>query len=285
LMPSVAFATFRQSPDIIDDERATVEILRERGVTVSGVPWDDDVDWSRFDLVVIRSTWDYHLKWRMFEKWVRNFLATPERLWNPPQAVLDNINKRYLIDLAARGVDIVPTEFVATGTRAELPAVLERRGWIEAVVKPAVSGGAHGTWRTSRATADADRLRFATQSDAEDVLVQEYMPEVAAAGEWSLTFLGGSYSHAVLKRPATGDFRVQWVYGGGEAVADPGPALIEQAEAMLAAVGHPLLYARVDGVVRAGRLLLMEMEITEPYLWISAGSAAGRFAEAILRVL
>jgi hypothetical protein len=110
--------------------------------------------------------------------------------------------------------------------------------------------------------------------------------EIADKGEWSLEFFDGFYSHSVLKRPAAGDFRVTAFFGGESASAEPDPGLIDQSQSILAVVDHPLLYARVDGIERAGQFLLMELEINEPYLYIAhSDTAARRFAEAIIAFL
>jgi glutathione synthase/RimK-type ligase-like ATP-grasp enzyme len=173
-----------------------------------------------------------------------------------------------------------------TGHQPDLKAVLERRGWDEAVVKPAVAVGSHGAWRTARAATAADQPRFAGQLGARDVLVQPFLPEVVSQGEWSLVFFGGEYSHAVLKRPAEGDFRVQEHLGGSSVPAEADQALVDQGRSALAAVGQPLLYARVDGVERDGQLVLTELEIIEPSLFLGLAPGAGQqFAEAIVRQL
>jgi glutathione synthase/RimK-type ligase-like ATP-grasp enzyme len=286
-MPSVAFATYDQQPGVAADDALAAHVLALAGATVTAAVWDDPgVDWRAFDAVVIRSTWDYPFKAGRFERWLRSLAASGARLWNPPGPVLWNTNKRYLLDLVGRGVNAVPTEYLTAGDRPDLKAVLERRGWDEAVVKPAVAVGSHGAWRTSRATAEADRPRFAGQLGARDVLVQPFLPEVTSRGEWSLVFLGGEYSHAVLKRPARGDFRVQEHLGGSSAPAEADQALIDQGLSALAAVGQPLLYARVDGVERDGQLVLTELEIIEPSLFLGLTPGAGqRFAEAILQLL
>jgi len=286
-MPSVAFATYQTSPRLTDDDELVAKELRRAGLTVTPTVWDaPDVDWSRFDCVVIRSTWDYHLRPGAFEKWVRSFEGAGRRLWNPPEAVLENMNKRYLAVLARKGVNVVPTRYLAASDEVRLQALLEDCGWEEVVVKPAVSASALGTWRTSLASARADQARFAEQARGQDLLVQPYLPEIAAGGEWSLIFFGGRYSHAVLKKPAPGDFRVQRHHGGHATAAEPGPALVAQAAAILSGIGHDLLYARLDGVERDGRFMLMEAELIEPYLWIGlAKAAARRFAEAIMERL
>jgi glutathione synthase/RimK-type ligase-like ATP-grasp enzyme len=288
-MPSVAFATYQASPLVSDDDQLVAEELRRNGVTVSPAVWDaPEVDWPGFDCVVIRSTWDYHLKLAAYAKWIRSFTPAEGRLWNPPAAVLENMNKGYLTVLGGKGIDVVPTHYIAAAASdaIRLQALLEERGWDEAVVKPAVSASALGTWRTSMAAAGADQSRFAEQARGQDTLVQPYMPEVAAKGEWSLLFFGGKYSHSVLKKPAPGDFRVQRQHGGRAVAAEPERVVIDQAEAILSVMGHGLLYARLDGIERDGRFILMEAEIIEPYLFIGLGKgAARRFAEAIMRVL
>lgn len=287
-MPGVAFATYRQSPRLTDDDRLVADALGRHGIHVQPAVWDaPDVDWSGFDRVIIRSTWDFHLEPRRYEQWVRGFLRQPERLWNPPTVVLANLNKRYLIDLARQGVDVVPTVHAGAGEGQRLRSIIEGRGWDEVVIKPAVSASAWGTWRSSRAAIGGDEEeRFAAQSRAQDMLVQPYCPEIASDGEWSLVFFDGEYSHAVLKKPADGDFRVQRHFGGQPAAAVPGGRLVEQAAAILPKIEGRLLYARVDGIERDGNFILMELELNEPYLFLSfSDGGATRFADAILRVL
>jgi glutathione synthase/RimK-type ligase-like ATP-grasp enzyme len=282
-MPQIAFATCQQFPDISDDDSLLAKELRSRGVAVQAAVWDSpDVNWFSFDQVLIRSTWDYHLKPRLYEQWLRGFLAAPGRLWNPPAAVLANINKRYLLDLAEHGVDVIPTKYVAAGERHRLQKIIESLGWDEVVIKPAISAMARGTWRTSLAQADAHQERFAEQAEAEDMLVQPYFAEIASQGEWSLIFLGGQYSHAVLKKPADEDFRVQRHAGGRAVPAVAGSELVDRASAIFAHIQAPLLYARVDAIERDHRLLLMELEINEPCLFLSMGDrAATRLAESM----
>jgi glutathione synthase/RimK-type ligase-like ATP-grasp enzyme len=116
------------------------------------------------------------------------------------------------------------------------------------------------------------------------LLVQPFADEIVSSGEWSVVFFDGEYSHAVLKRPAAGDFRVQEELGGRSERRDPSPAIVEQARRVLSHAAGPLLYARVDGIERDAGFVLMELEINEPFLYIgSSGGAANRFADAIVR--
>ncbi|MEX0938116.1 MAG: hypothetical protein WDZ59_09675 [Pirellulales bacterium] len=286
-MSEVAFVTYQLAPEINDDDRLVANELRRRGTRVSAAVWDAaDIDWSRFDSVVIRSAWDYHLKPKQYVQWLERLSAAGTRLWNPPRAIRWNMNKRYLADLADRGVGVVPTSYQPAGEDLLLREVLTRCGWDDVVIKPAISACALGTWRTSLAAADTDQAKFLDQSRSQDLLVQPYLPEVAARGEWSFIFFDGRYSHAALKRPANGDFRVQREFGGTSVPADPAPSLVEQARSMVSAVQHELLYARVDAIEHEGRLILMELEINEPFLFLGLSpSAAQRFAEAILKKL
>jgi len=286
-MPKIAFATYQQLPGVTDDDRLVADVLSQRGVSVQAAPWDaKDVDWSSFDRVIIRSTWDYSLKREAYERWVGGFLTAPHRFWNPPDAVLANLSKRYLLEFAARGADVIPTVYVAVGETPRLQIIMEKQGWREIVIKPAVSAAARGTWRTSIERTDADQDRFAEQAKAEPMLIQPYFPEIAARGEWSLIFFGGHFSHAVLKKPATGDFRVQKHLGGTTVSAAPHSRLVDQALQILQIFKTPLLYARLDGIERDGRFVLMELEINEPFLFLGySPEAPARFADAIMAIL
>jgi hypothetical protein len=99
-MAEVAFATYQRSPEINNDDRLVADVLCQSGITVTSAIWDaPDMDWSRVDCVVIRSTWDYHLKSSQYNKWLRSFPAINSRLWHPPKTVLGNTNNKYLTDL------------------------------------------------------------------------------------------------------------------------------------------------------------------------------------------
>ena len=192
----------------------------------------------------------------------------------------------YQRHLAARGVATVPTVWLERGADADLGGLLAERGWAEAVVKPAISASARETWVTSPSSGRTDQGRFRALLLAGDALVQPVVPEVRRTGEWSLIFLGGAFSHAMLKRPREGDFRVQEELGGSALREEPSPALVQQARQALAAAPAPCLYARVDGVERDGRLVLMELELIEPVLYFGADpGAADRFAGACLDLL
>ena len=129
--------THRDSPLVVDDDQLVADALRYRGIAVVPAVWDDtDTDWARFVCVVIRSAWDYHLKANEYRAWLLALGSADVNLWNPAEAVLANIDKQYLLDLAERGVPIVPTVYLPCGVPCQLAHLLETRQWNEVVVKP-----------------------------------------------------------------------------------------------------------------------------------------------------
>jgi glutathione synthase/RimK-type ligase-like ATP-grasp enzyme len=281
----IAFVTHRGLPGLAADDRLTVEELRRRGARVEAAVWDDPgVDWAAFDRIVLRSCWDYHLRPEAFVAWLDRMERAELPLWNPASVVRGNVDKAYLADLAASGLQVVPTALVESGSAANLARLLEERGWDEAVVKPTVSASAFRTFRTSRAKAAADQPAFEALLADSGALVQPFLAEVQSGGEWSFVFLGEEYSHAVRKRPRAGDFRVQTEHGGSAEGEVPRWELVVQARAVAERIPKPWLYARVDAVEVDGSLVLMELELTEPSLFLDRHPAAPeRFASAILK--
>lgn len=290
-MTDIALATSADLPSLIDDDADFVSALRDRGAAPDPVVWSDDaVAWGDYDAVVVRSIWDYYRRPEAFAAWVDRLDDAPCAVWNPPATLRWNGHKRYLRGLAERGIPVLETEYVERGTDVSLADLLDARGWEEAVVKPAVSAGAFETRRIRAADADAEQRWLADLLARRDVLIQRYAPEIAA-GEWSLVYVDGAYSHAVRKRPEDGDFRVQSEHGGRVAAASPPAALKEQGSRVVEAVTDELggdrpLYARVDGIERDGTFRLIEVELVEPELFFRADPAAGaRLADALLERL
>lgn len=278
----LALATDAAHPGIYPDDAHFVATLARLGVHPVSCTWNDpDVDWSRFDAVLIRTVWDYFQRYPQFLDWLDRLDALGVPTVNDSRLLRWNSDKRYLLELAALGVDIIPTRLADT---AELPATLQAMHAQDVVVKPTVSGGA---WRTLRGSADdpAFAQAVAVLPDG-DWLVQPFVAEIQRDGEWSLLFFDGDYSHAVRKRPKPGDYRVQGEHGGSAELAEaPAPALAA-AQAVLAAVaraGHAdTAYARIDGVMQGERFLLMEAELIEPFLHLAVRpDAAERYAERL----
>ncbi|HEU4719903.1 MAG TPA: hypothetical protein VFS59_00965 [Gemmatimonadaceae bacterium] len=283
----VALVTYEARPELTDDDRLLGDALSARGALVHAVPWSHSAArWDEYDAVVVRSTWDYFLRADEFHAWLARLERERVRVFNDVRVLRWNADKTYLRDLDASGIPIIPTRWLQRGSTSTLGELRRATGWSELVVKPTVSGGAHRTWRASPAAETDDDSRLTTMIDDGAVMVQPLVDQVEREGEWSLLFFDGRYSHAVLKRPRTGDFRVQREHGGSLEPAEPAAGVIAAALRVLEAVplaGAPPLYARVDGCVVDGELLLMELELLEPELFLRCSSAApARFAEALL---
>jgi glutathione synthase/RimK-type ligase-like ATP-grasp enzyme len=282
-MTRVAFVTYAELPHLYDDDRLAADVLRGRGVEVEAVLWDcAQVRWEEFDAVVLRSCWEYHLRTEEFLDWITLMEMRAVRLWNPPGVIRDNADKRYLKQLAAEGVAVPPTVWLEPGADFDLISITEGQGWQQAVIKPVVSMSAYKTWITNPARAAADTAAVREMLARSGVMIQRFVPEVRTRGEWSFVFFMKDYSHAVLKTPKPGDFRVQQDFGGCVADFDPPPRLIEQAQRIVRGVKEPLLYARVDAVEVDGKLTLMELELIDPVLFLGRNpGAAARFSDAI----
>lgn len=243
------------------------------------------MDWTEFDSIVVRSTWDYHQHAEQYRAWIDALETAGAAVWNPPAVLRWNMEKTYLRDLERAGVRIVPTAWVSKGSNVDLGALLAQHGWDDAVVKPVISAAANRTWRISRATAPDAHVQFAESLTLGDVMVQPFVPEIQTRGEWSVIFIDGEFSHAVRKTPIDGDFRVQAHLGGDAVVADPGSDVINAARKVLDAAPSPWLYARVDGIETAAGYVLLELEMLEPSLYFTyTETGAGRFADAIIRM-
>jgi glutathione synthase/RimK-type ligase-like ATP-grasp enzyme len=283
----VALVTHRATADLTTDDQLVVPPLAARGIEATSVRWDDEtVEWREFDAVIIRSCWDYHLRAPEFRRWLDRLDAVGATVCNATDVLRWNMDKRYLRELSERGVPIVPTRWVSRGADETLASILHETDWRSIVLKPTISASAHETWRLeagehARSTA-GDEERFRTMVSRGDVMVQPFMDAVERDGEWSLIFFAGEYSHAVLKRPRRGDFRVQSEHGGFAEARVPSDRIVGQARGALHAVVPRTLYARVDGCAVDDLFVLMELELLEPSLFLELdAAAAGRFAAAI----
>lgn len=282
----VALVTYRGLPGLNADDQRAASALENLGTGVDAVCWDDPTaDWSAYSAVVLRSTWDYHLRVAEFHAWIDRMEALGVRLWNPPAILRWNTDKRYLARLSHPTLNPPPTEILQRGSIVDLTALLDARGWDEAVIKPAISADGFSTERTSRAQAESDQPVLEAMLARADVVMQKLVPEIRTNGEISLMFFGGAFSHAVSKRPKAGEFRVQERLGGIIVRTDPPRALIDDARDLLETWAPGCLYARVDVVKTGERFVLMEVELAEPSLYLEHDPpSALAFARAIQRI-
>lgn len=286
-MHRIALATWCDLPELSEDDQLLLEPLDQRGISAEPVAWDDaGIDWNQFDAVVVRSCWDYHLRHGDFVRWTESLERIGVPLWNSAPVLRWNSDKTYLRDLQNNGTPVVPTRWIEAGSGLTLADLMEETGWDDVVVKPTISASAHNTWRTSPARAAEDEPRFRALAARSALMLQPFVKEVATEGEWSLVFLGGTFSHAVMKRPRSGDFRVQPEHGGTVDPVEADAELINAAQSALQVIPGEWLYARVDGCLMNGRFCIMEVELIEPSLFlITAPGAPERAADAIEALL
>lgn len=283
MRPRIALATYDRAPGLALDDRRLIPALSDHGIDAEPAVWSDDaVIWETFDGVVVRSCWDYHLRLGAFEAWLDRLDASRLPVWNSPSLIQWNANKRYLLDLAQRGVATVPTMIVPRGRAADVDAMVRAEGWTRFVLKPAVSASGFETHALLAPLDAAGRDVVAHVLSLGDALIQPFADEVARDGEFSFTFIDGDFSHAAIKRARAGEFRVQTEHGGSVDAATAPPALAEQAANVLRALPDVPLYARVDGIARGEAFLLMELELIEPNLFLALDAKSpDRFAHAL----
>jgi glutathione synthase/RimK-type ligase-like ATP-grasp enzyme len=286
-MQQIGFATYRDMPQGADDDWLVTDALRPFGFDVVPVIWDASEPLSAVPpTVVIRSCWNYHYRPHAFLEWVASLEAQGVRVFNAPPLIRWNIDKHYLNQLARQGIALPQTVWVEQNAQSDLAKLLSDHRMDTAVIKPAISLSAYKTWRTSLAEAQAHQHAFDELVSEQSAIVQSYVEAITSSGELSLVFFGGSYSHAVRKRPQAGDFRVQMDFGGTREAVIPSLRVLEQAQAIIDLVHEPLLYARVDGIDTGEQFVLMELELIDPVLFFAYNhQAPRRFAEALVRAL
>ena len=290
-MPRVALATCAQFPDLDHDDRLLLPELAGLGIEPVPAVWTDPaVDWSSFDLVVIRETWDYSERRAEFLDWAEH-VALVSTLLNPADVVRWSTDKHYLVDIASAGLSVVATQFVEPGDDVD--------GWqppldcADFVVKPAVSAGSRDTMRYSAsASPDAARAHIGELiAQGRSVMVQPYLDSVDTIGETAVLFIGGEYSHAIRKGPLlqrdVEGKRVEGLFVQERIdPRDASPNELVTARAIVECIPGGFdrtLYARVDLISdEFGVPRLLELELAEPSLFLAhADGAAARLARAI----
>ena len=274
--------------NILNEDGLLERAFEALGATTARVAWSDPaVDWSGFDALLIRQTWDYFERFGEFMAWLDRIEGSV-RVVNPVDVIRWNADKRYLVDLADAGVAVVPTVVVARGdARRSLAERMDAEGRDEVVIKPAVSGAGRETYRIARADAESREPLWQTRIAAEAMLIQPFEPAILETGEVSLVVIDGEATHAVRKIAAPGEFRVQDDHGGTVHRHDPTAAECTLAERAIAAAaartGREIAYARVDLVDAPDGPKVMELELIEPELFFRhRPAAAGRLARGVL---
>jgi O-ureido-D-serine cyclo-ligase len=288
---TIALVSARAARDLDEDLPPLLAALRDCAAPVSVVDWDDaGVDWARFDMALLRSTWDYAQRLPEFLDWIER-VSRRTCLLNPPAIVRWNTDKHYLLDLARAGVPTVPSEFVVPGQDVAhaLREFQAHHGSGELVVKPAIGAGSRDAQRHPGGERTAIEAHLRRLVDAgRSALLQPYLERVDAHGETALIYFAGRFSHAIRKGALlrTGEGPTEQLFAAETITPrDPTPEERRVGELALRAIPQgPLLYARVDLIRDASDApRVLELELTEPSVFLlhDQGSAA-RFASAIL---
>lgn len=250
-----------------------------RGLTLEDLSWDDPkADWASYDAAIIGTTWDYWDRLDEFLETLRR-IESQTQLFNPVALVEWNIRKTYLRELEAKGARLIPTVWLDTVDDASARAAFDTLGAADVVFKRQVGAGAKGQHRLIRGEAIPEMPHA--------MMAQPFLPMIQQEGELSFIFIDGDFSHALVKRAQPGDYRIQSTYGGREEKIAPSADDLAAAHAIIAALDEAPLYGRVDMLRGAdGGLLLMELEVLEPYLYPVEGPELGeRMAAGVARRL
>jgi glutathione synthase/RimK-type ligase-like ATP-grasp enzyme len=264
--PMVAVVTCSDLTRLGSSERLLVRALATHGARPRVVAWDDpSVSWRDFDCILLVACWNYHLKFNEFLSWLATLNASRVPVWNPVEVVRWNARKTYLLDISHCGIPVIPTTIVAKGGRVRLSMVMLESGWDTVVIKPVVGASGFRTHLVRMPMAEQAQALLDSMADLTGAIIQPLVTEIES-GEYSFVFIDGQYSHTILKTVRHGDFRAGKQFGGAETLVDPATALIDEARSIVELTSAALLYSRVDALVIAGHLTVMEVELIEPWL-------------------
>ncbi|MDO6719276.1 hypothetical protein Q4575_07695 [Psychrosphaera sp. 1_MG-2023] len=266
--------------------------LLARGWQTSTVSWrKKNVDWSQYDIVLIRTPWDYQEDADAFLAVLTDIEQSTARLENSFEMVKWNIDKIYLQQLEQQGVPLVPTIWQSrlgnnAINQAQLDSWFSESGSEQMVLKPRISANSDNTFWLKKSESCYDFEQLNSAFSERDFMIQPFVPAVIEEGEYSLFYFNGEYSHAILKTPKDEDFRVQEEHGGRLKLITPEAKLIASADHCMFAIKqtHEMpLYARLDLIRFKNDFVLMEAEMIEPSLYFNMEPAsAERFADAFV---
>jgi glutathione synthase/RimK-type ligase-like ATP-grasp enzyme len=277
------------SMDSLDDfvcyDQLLFDPLEKLGWSVEEVSWRaKNTDWNQFDVVIIRSTWDYQDDPALFLEVLEDIEKSSAQLENSLESVKWNIDKTYLQELENKGIEIVPTLWRNQFHEKEINSYFDKFDTDEIIIKPTVSANADNTFRIPISEKSQYLNQLSKVFKDRSFLVQPFMDGIIQEGEFSLFFFGKTYSHTVLKKPKPSDFRVQEEHGGRlKFVKNPGEGLLNSAQKLLEKIDPLPLYSRMDYVRTDNHsFALMEIELIEPSLYFNMDPASPkRFASVL----
>jgi len=261
--------------NVSNEDDLLINYLHDKGLIITKEIWNDSaVKWEDYDVAIIKSPWDYFDHISDFYAWLQHMESLNIRLLNPVDTLKWNADKRYLNDIKSAGLNITPTEFLSSSSELELSSYFSTYDCEQIIVKPAVSGGSKNTFKLTKDNFESNLPLIKQLIEKETFIVQPFLKEIETDGEMSFLFFGGKFSHAVLKKAAAGDFRVQATFGGTVHPQNPSPDIILKAKAYVNQFAKDCLYARVDTATINEELVLMELELIEPFLFLDTNTNA-----------
>lgn len=283
-MHRVAFLSTDNLEDFFVYDDLLIPYFEQKGWNAESVSWrKEGVNWAEYDAVIVRSTWDYQNDPDAFVDCLKRIKDSGTRLENPLGLMLWNLEKTYLQDLERRGVDVIPTHWLTHWDDKSVRAQFARFGTDNLIIKPVLSANADDTFRVDQSVLSTKHADFSRLFSQRGLMVQPFIDEVVGEGEYSLFYFNGALSHAILKQPAEGDFRVQEEHGGRLSLVQPDQDAVSAAEAALKAMPDTALYARVDLIRYKNTWRVMELELIEPSLYFQLDEpSSARFVDAFL---
>ena len=273
----IGFVTTAEWPEMMPYDLQARQMLKEKQIGVEILPWEDFDEeninqLADFDLIVIRTTWNYYKQISAFEKFLDLLEKSGAKVYNPVNLIKWNMDKKYLQELQSDGFDIIPTLFVFNGEEDTFEQAVAK-GWKQIVLKPMISAGSYDTF-----VIDADDPeKFYELKNKYYVnrpyLLQEFIPEIVT-GEVSTLHFANGYGYSVTKVPKAGDYRVQFQYGGVYHLQEVNPVIENISSRLAEKLGNSTLYRRLDGIWKNDKFLIMELELIEPDLYLNMSQDA-----------
>lgn len=282
----IGILTCEKLPELTLEDQLLLPELAKHNITATAVIWDDaTIQWSDFDYLIFRNTWDYFEKETAFNTWLDHIEQLGIKTLNSIDIIKNNKHKFYLCEMEKQGIKILPTVFLEKTNHLYLAEIVPTH-WQKMVLKPAFSAGSYQTEVFELKDIEKVNTLYKTIASEKELLLQEFMPEIQTLGETSFIFFNKKFSHAVNKKPMEGDFRIQVQFGGKYKSIEPSQELIEKAQKIVNTFPDPLLYARVDGIIIENELHLMEVECIEPDLYFNLSQGAlARYVNAVLELI
>lgn len=261
--------------NILTEEDLLKKALEKHGLSVTRKDWaDPDFDWSSTKCAIFRTTWDYFDRFEEFKIWLDNVEGETEFI-NPISQVKWNMDKHYLKELGDKGLRVVKTEYVKGGDKRTLHSIITELGWQDVILKPTVAGAARHTYKLNPKNITDHETIFSELITNKDMMLQPFQYNIATKGEVSFMVMGGKFTHAILKKAKSGDFRVQDDFGGTVHNYEATSEEIAFAEKVIKACEPLPFYGRVDVMWdNDDQLAVSEVELIEPELWFREFPAA-----------